>query len=87
MSEYRLLIAAHVVDLLFTIRKTERDALRSRFEEIRANPANFCDYVEKDDVGRDLDVHVFKKHAIVFWCDTADRHIKVLDILPSDRPR
>lgn len=47
----------------------------------------FSDYTERDEVGRDLDINLFGKHAIIFWCDAADKHVKILDLVPSDRPR
>ncbi|MEM9282651.1 MAG: hypothetical protein AAGA96_12555 [Verrucomicrobiota bacterium] len=84
MSNFRVLIAAEVVDTLSKLRKQEREALRLRFEAIAETPARFSDYQEKDDVGRDVDVHLFGKHAILFWHDFNDRHLKILDLMPAD---
>lgn len=87
MKDYDLLIAAHVVDHLLSLRTAERALLRAHFEEIRRSPMTFSDYTERDEVGRDLDINLFGKHAIIFWCDAADKHVKILDLVPSDRPR
>lgn len=87
MKDYDLFIAAHVVDLMLSLRKGERALLRAHFEEIRRSPVAFSDYTERDEAGRDLDINLFGKHAIIFWCDAADKHVKILDLVPTDRPR
>ena len=65
MKDYDLLIAAHVVDRMLSFRKAESALLRARFEEIRRSPVTFSDYTERDEVGRDLDINLFGKHAPV----------------------
>lgn len=56
-----------------------------RFREIGAFPSNYCDFFEYDSVGRRVGVHVFGKFAIKFWDDSADRHVKILDLHLADR--
>jgi hypothetical protein len=87
MKDYDLLIAGRVVDRMLAMRKAERALLRAHFDEIRRSPGDFSDYTERDDVGRELEINLFGKHAIIFWCDAADNHVKILDLVPSDRPR
>ncbi len=41
-------------------------------------------FAEHDSVGRRIDVHIFGKLAIKFWNDSADRHVKILDIHLAD---
>ncbi len=84
MSGPRLLISIEVIDLLRTLRRREQEALIKRFREIAAFPSNYSDFVENDSVGRRVDVHVFGKHAIKFWNDSADRHVKILDLHLAD---
>ena len=48
-------------------------------------PSPFCQYVEKDDAGRDLDGHICEGYAILYWNDFADRHVKILEIHSADR--
>ncbi len=45
----------------------------------------FSDFVEVDAAGRRVDVHIFRKFAIKYWTDFADRHVKVLDLHLADR--
>jgi len=87
MSELKLLIAIDVLDFLRGLRPGEQRDLLKRFREIAAFPENFSDFVEYDDAGRRVDVHVFGKFAIKFWNDFADRHVKILDLHIADRLR
>ena len=87
MSESRLLIAIEVLDFLRTLRSGEQQDLLRRCREIAVFPSNFADFVEYDSVGRRLGVHVFGRFAIKFWDDSADRHVKILDLHFADRPR
>jgi hypothetical protein len=85
MSEYRLLIDADVIGYLRTLKRKEQDRVLARRREIAGFPGRFSDNVEFDARGRRIDVHIFDRHAIKFWDDFADRHLKILDIHPADR--
>lgn len=84
MRDYDLLIAAPIFDQLMRMRKKEREVLRDRFQQIAAFPGNYTDYRERDLHGRELDVHVAGRHAVLFWQDHADRQVKILDLRPAD---
>ncbi len=85
MSDFGLLIAIEVVDYLRTLRGREQEELLRQFRAIADFPSNYSDYAERDLVGRRIDVHVFRKYAIKFWTDFADRQVKILDLHPADR--
>jgi hypothetical protein len=87
MSDSRLLIAIEVLDFLRTLSRREQEKLLKRFREIAAFPSNFSDFIEYDSVNRRLGVHVVGKFAIKFWNDSADRHVKILDVHFADRSR
>jgi hypothetical protein len=87
MSGSRLLIAIEVLDFLRTLRRGDQQGLINRCREIAAFPSNFSDYFERDTNGRTLGVHVFRKFAIKFWDDQADRHLKIVDVEFADRLR
>ena len=85
MSDARLLIDIAVLDFLRTLRPRDQQDLLKRFREIAAFPSNFSDFVEYDSSDRRVDVQVFRKFAIKFWDDFADRHVKILDLHFADR--
>lgn len=85
MSEARLLIDIDVLDFLRTLNRRNQEDLLKRFRAIAAFPSNHSDFFESDSVGRRVDVHIFGKFAIKFWNDSADRHVKILDIHWADR--
>jgi hypothetical protein len=87
MSDSRLLIAIEVLDFLRTLKRREQEQLLRRFREIAAFPSNYSDFVEYDSTGRRVDVHVFGRFAIKFWDDSADRHMKILDLHFADHSR
>lgn len=82
--EYRLLIDVEVLDYLQTLRPQVRARLLDRFRRIREYPSAWSDYKERDATDRLLDVCVREKHAIFYWEDFADRHVKILAIRPAD---
>jgi len=58
--------------------------LLDHFHKIRSSPNDFSDYHERDDTGRRVEISVFSGHAIHFWIDHADQHIKILALKPTD---
>lgn len=82
----RLLLAIEVVEFLRTLRRRDQQDLLTRFRAIAAFPDAHADYPEADATGRRVEVHVFRKFAIKFWNDFANRHVKILDVHPADRP-
>ena len=85
MGASRLLVDIEVLEFLRTRGKREQEDLLKRFREIATAPANHSDYPEEDASGRRVEVHVFRKFAIKYWDDFADRQVKILDIHPADR--
>ena len=65
-----------MVDYLDRLRAAERARIWKRLREIASAPDRFADYHERDARGRDLEVHVFHGHAILYWDDFTDRHLK-----------
>lgn len=80
----RLLLDVEVVEFLERLDHRKRVAIWKRLREIARTPDRFADYLERDVRGRDLAVHVFQGHAILYWDDLADRHLKVLEITGAD---
>lgn len=80
----RLLLDVEVVEYLSALPLRSRRVLWGRLREIAESPDRFEDYRQRDAVGRELSAHVFFGHAILFWDDRADRHLKILEIVSAD---
>ena len=85
MSVGRLLIDIEVLEFLRTLRPAEQRDLLQRLRAIGAAPDRFADFPESDPKGRELQVHIFRRFAIKYWDDFADRHVKILDVHLADR--
>jgi len=81
---YRLLVDVEVIEVLDALSKKSRTRLLDHFHKIRSLPNDFSDYHERDNTGRRVEISVFLGHAIHFWIDHADQHIKILALKPAD---
>jgi len=81
---YRLLVDVEVIEALDALPKNYRTRLLDHFRKIRSSPEDISDYHERDKVGRRVEIAVFSSHAIHYWIDHADQHIKILALKPAD---
>ena len=85
MKPFALLIDYDVIQFVRGLGRKEQAAVWKRMAQIRDFPFNSSDYAETGPLGRQIHINVSAKYALKYWIDGADRQIKVLDILPSDR--
>jgi hypothetical protein len=78
--EYRVFIAADVVEYLRTCRKPEQKLITRSLSDLGGNPYRKGDYVEQDDIGRPIQVIIIGRHALYFWADHAVKELKILDL-------
>ena len=83
MISYSVYIESGVAESLPGLKSKERNQLIRFFNKLRSNPFLDGDYVERDDIGRLMQVIVVGRHAVVFWADHAVKEIKVLDLKPA----
>jgi len=81
---YRLLVAVEIVEAIQSLPKRSRIRLLDHFNKIRSTPEGLSDYHEHDLVGRRVEISIFAGHAIHYWIDHADRHIKILALKSAD---
>jgi len=81
---YRLLVDVDVIEALDALPKNARTRLLEHFRKVRASPDDTSDYHERDGIGRRVEISVFGGHAIHYWIDHADQHIKILALKPAD---
>ena len=82
--EHRLLIALEVVEILEALPQAVRRKLRAHIGRLRFIPEQLSDYSERDRVGRSVEVSVFAGYCIHYWIDSADLHVKVMEITQAD---
>jgi hypothetical protein len=87
VKPFALLIDYVVIEFIGKLSRKEQAAIWSRMRLIRDHPYNNSDYSERDPIGRQIHINVSSKYALKYWIDEADRQIKVLDIIPSDRKK
>lgn len=83
--EYRLLIDIEVIEYLHTLPSSVRRRLFRHFQAIKEFPSAHSDFRETDASGRNLDVSVCANFAIFYWEDFADRHVKIMALMPADK--
>lgn len=81
---YRLLVDVEIIETLEALPKKTRTRLLDHFRKIRAAAGDFSDYHERDNTGRRVEISVYSGHAIHYWIDHADQHIKILALKPAD---
>jgi hypothetical protein len=54
------------------------------FRKIRSSPDDASDDHERDGIGRRVEIPVFSGHAIHYWTNHADQHIKFPALKPAD---
>jgi mRNA-degrading endonuclease RelE of RelBE toxin-antitoxin system len=66
---YRVFIAAEVIQTLRSCPRREQLIITRLFEELSENPFRKGDYVEKDEIGRPVQVVIVGRRAVCFWAD------------------
>ena len=83
--DYRLLVDLEVIAFLDSLQKKARRRLLDHFIRLRSTPDQYSDSHENDQIGRRIEISIITGHAIHYWIDFADRHVKILAIKPADR--
>jgi hypothetical protein len=82
--QFRLLIDLEAIEYLETFDEARRKKFLDHFHRIQEFPGHYSDLIHLDDAGRRLDIAFYDRHAIYYWTDAADRHVKILKIAKVD---
>ena len=55
------------------------------FEELATGPFRVGDYVERDNIGRPIQVKIIGRYAAFFWADHPVKEVKIVDLKPAGR--
>jgi hypothetical protein len=62
-----------------------REKLLGFLAGLRIDPFRKGDYTERDERGRDIEVVVVGRYAILFWTDHPVKEVKIVELRHSDR--
>ena len=85
MPPYRVFSAAEAIAFLKTCRRQEQLLVTRLFDELANDPFRAGDYVERDELGRPIQVVIIGKYAVFYWADDPVREVKVVDLKPAGR--
>jgi hypothetical protein len=77
---FRLFLELEVYEYLQSLRREQRAKLLAHLKFIRDYPGNYSDHVTRHSSGRLLSISLTPGHAIFYWIDDADRHVKIIKI-------
>lgn len=82
-SRFTVLVALSVYRVLATMRKRDRDRILRFLDQLEDDPYGLSHYREIGDAEQSRDVTIIGSHAITYWIDYADKHVKILRIEPA----
>ena len=85
MSSYRVFIAAEVIAFLRTCGRREQSLITRLLEQLASDPFRAGDYVERDEIGRPIQVVIVGRCAVFFWADHPVKEVKVVDLKAAGR--
>ena len=80
---YRVFIAADVIANLRACRRQEQLRITALIDGLADNPYRSGDYVERDEIGRPIQVLIIGRQAVFFWADHAVKEVKIVDLKPA----
>jgi hypothetical protein len=80
MISYSVYVESHIAELFPQMKPKERNQILRLLKKLRTNPFLEGDYVERDNIGRLMQVVIVGQSAVVFWADHAVKEVKVIDL-------
>ncbi len=83
-GDYSLYIRYEISLLLRTIRGVQRERIVRFIESLPTNPFQKGDDQDQSPEGRQIQVKVVDRYAVLFWAYHAVREVKVVDLISAD---
>lgn len=80
MIAYSVFVESHIAELFPQMKLKERNQILRLLKKLRANPFLEGDYVERDNIGRLMQIVIVGQSAVVFWADHAVQEVKIIDL-------
>ena len=81
---YEHYVRHEVYTKLRDIQDSDRARILTFIENLAGNPFGGGHYVERDSTGRDCQVRIIGKFAVLHWSDHAEKEIRVVDLIDAD---
>jgi hypothetical protein len=75
-------LSEEVVNLLLACRPGNRRLLQTYFGTLAADPQQRGDFIERDAVGRELQVKRFSRWLVTFWSDDPVKELRIVRVEP-----
>jgi hypothetical protein len=82
---YEVYLRREVFEFLRQCRAQEREQLLTVFRALARDPYRRGDFTQRDRSGRELEVLIVRRYAILYWPDHAVKEVKVTDVRLADR--
>ena len=83
--EYEVYLRREALEFLRLRRNDERDLMLGLIRSLGKDPSRRGDFAERDSSGREIEVLIFRRYAILYWADHAVKELKVTEIRFADR--
>lgn len=83
--EYEVYLRREALEFLRLRRNDERDLMLGLIRSLGKDPSRRGDFAERDSNGREIEVLIFRRYAILYWADHAVKELKVTEIRFADR--
>jgi hypothetical protein len=84
MALYRVFLAKEIAAQLKDCKRREREAMTRFFDELANDPYRAGEFVELDDISREIQATLIGRHAVYFWSDHAVKEVKVIGMKVAD---
>jgi hypothetical protein len=85
MKRFEVLMTLRAMNFLQQCRKPDRERIEQKIALLETGYYALSEFEETDANGRLNDVTIVQQYSIHYWIDSADEHVKVLDIKYADR--
>jgi hypothetical protein len=78
MAPYKVFLANEIVAQLRVCKRDERQLITRLFDELADDPFRVGDFIERDNLGREIQVMIVGRYALYFWSDHAVKEVKII---------
>jgi hypothetical protein len=78
--QYRTVFSEEAAGFLLALTKRRQRGVANLARQLASNPFVVCDYVERDESGREISHLLVEDYVFAYWLDHASSEIRILEI-------